>query len=610
MTPPLPPDEPARLDALIACGVLDTLPEAQYDGIARLAAAICGTPIALVSLVDSSRQWFKARVGLGATETPRAHSFCDYALASPGLFEVPDAQADARFRDNPLVTGEPGIRFYAGVPLTDPDGFALGTLCVIDRAPRELTDVQRDALATLAGQVAVLLQSRRRVAELEQAQARLGVEQERFRAFMDNSPAVAFMKDESGRFVYVNEPLTRRFGIPADRWLGHTDAELWGDEVGGALRATDERILASGETLTLYETVPTPDGESFYWHVFKFPFTDAAGRRFLAGMAVDRTAEKRAEDALRASEEKFRTVVDGLAEGVLLIDPESKSILESNVAARRLFGYTVAELAARTLYDLCTHDRASLDANCERVRLSGRYSVGRRRYRHRDGTTLDLELSASLMHQGGRAVISIVFRDVGEAIRAEEQLHLYQLELETANARLRELAATDGLTGVKNRAAFDARLAEAHGLATRSWQPLSVVLLDVDHFKLFNDTFGHPAGDDALKSVAGTLAGAARATDTVARYGGEEFALILPDTDYAGAMVLAERCRRAVAGADWGLRPITVSVGVSTLTEATADAPALVREADEALYRSKQAGRNRVNHGSGAIRLHALTRAT
>lgn len=142
-TRPHTPDEAARLEALHACAVLDTLPEAQYDGIARLAAAICGTPIALVSLVDCSRQWFKARVGLEATETPRGVSLCDYALQAPGLFLVPDATADARFAANLLVTGDAHVRFYAGVALTDADGFALGTLCVLDRVPRDLGPVQR-----------------------------------------------------------------------------------------------------------------------------------------------------------------------------------------------------------------------------------------------------------------------------------------------------------------------------------------------------------------------------------------------------------------------------------------------------------------------------------
>ena len=610
MTPLSPRNESDRMNAVHACGVLDTLSEAQYDGITRLASAICGTPMASVTLIDRDRQWFKSQVGLTATETPRDISFCSRAILSKEMMVVPDAAADICFRKNPFVTGPPHIRFYAGVPLTDPDGFNLGTLCVIDRVPRDLTPVQRDSLITLAGQVVVLLDARRQVARLEEAQADATAEQARFRAFMDNGPAVAFMKDEAGRFVYVNEPLTRRFGVPLDRWLGRTDVELWGEEVGTALRETDRGILASGETLELYETVPTPDGESFHWHVFKFPFTDATGRRFVAGMAVDRTAEKKAGDALRASEEKFRNVVDGLAEGVLLIDSRTKAVLESNAAARRLFGYSAAELAGRSLYDLCNHDRDSIDANCERVLRTGRASIGRRQYRHKDGPVLDLELSASTVGHDGRAVLSIVFRDVGEKVRAEERLEVYRLELEQANARLRELAATDGLTGVSNRAAFDERLAESYDLAVRDGRTLSVVLLDVDHFKSFNDTFGHPAGDEVLKIVAGLIAAAARTTDTVARYGGEEFVLVLPDTDYEGAMVLAERCRRAVAAAGWPLRPVTVSVGVSTLTAETRDAAVMVREADGALYRSKQTGRNRVNHGSVSVGFHATTRAT
>ncbi len=609
MSNPLTCSEADRLNALHAYGVLDTLPEAQYDGITRLAATICGTPIALVTLVDDHRQWFKSRFGMKATETPRDISFCGHAISKRELMIVADAAIDPRFRDNPLVTGEPHIRFYAGVPLADPDGHCLGTLCVIDRVPRELTASQREALTLLAGQVMVLLESRRQVARLKQAQASLAREEERFRAFMDNSPAVAFMKDDEGRFVYVNEPLVRFLGMPKERWLGRTDADIWGEEIARALRETDRHVLVTGETVSLYETVPTPGGNASHWQSFKFRFTDASGRHFLAGMAVDRTAEKLAADALRASEEKFRTVVNGLAEGVLLIDTESKAVLESNAASTQLFGYSAAELFGLTLYDLCTHDRASVDANCERITRLGRYSVGRRRYRRKDGSLLDLELSASLVSHGGRKVIDIVFRDVGEAVRTEARLEMYRIELERTNVLLRELALTDALTGVKNRAAFNARLADAYDLALRHGHPLSVVLLDVDYFKLFNDIYGHPAGDEVLKTVAATIAGAARTTDTVARYGGEEFVIVLPETDYEGAMILAERCRLAVAGAAWAHRPVTVSAGVSTLTAETRDAAVLVREADEALYHSKKTGRNRVNHGSGSIGFQALTRS-
>jgi hypothetical protein len=160
--PPVPADEAARLAALLAHEVLDTPPEQAFDDLARVAALLCGTPIALVSLVDGTRQWFKARVGLDAEQTPRAVAFCAHALAAPEeVFVVEDALADARFAANPLVAGAPGIRFYAGAPLVNADGHALGTLCVIDAVPRTLPPAHAAALKALARQVVAALELRR-----------------------------------------------------------------------------------------------------------------------------------------------------------------------------------------------------------------------------------------------------------------------------------------------------------------------------------------------------------------------------------------------------------------------------------------------------------------
>jgi CheY-like chemotaxis protein len=156
-------NEADRLAALHAYHVLDTPPERAYDDIAGLAALVCHCPIALVSLVDERRQWSKARFGLAAAETPRAFSFCAHALRRKDLLVVPDAAADPRFASSPLVTGEAHIRFYAGAPLTTPDGLNLGTLCVLDRAPRALTALQREALRALARQVMTQLELRRQL---------------------------------------------------------------------------------------------------------------------------------------------------------------------------------------------------------------------------------------------------------------------------------------------------------------------------------------------------------------------------------------------------------------------------------------------------------------
>jgi signal transduction histidine kinase/CheY-like chemotaxis protein len=157
----LPPNEHERLYALAKYRILDTDPEVGFDDIAAVASAICGCPIALISLVDIARQWFKAHHGLDATETPRDLAFCAHAILEPGPFIVADAARDARFADNPLVTGETKVRFYAGVPLVNSEGFALGTLCVLDHERRELTETQLDALRRLGNQVIGLLELRR-----------------------------------------------------------------------------------------------------------------------------------------------------------------------------------------------------------------------------------------------------------------------------------------------------------------------------------------------------------------------------------------------------------------------------------------------------------------
>ncbi len=160
-----------RLAALSEYMVMDTPPEQAFDDLTRLTSFICGTPIALVTLLDQKRQWFKSRVGLAATETPLEHAFCRFAIKQEKVFIVTDTLDDDRFASNPLVTGDPNIRFCAGAPLITPEGIPLGTLCAIDRVPREMTSEQQDALTALARQVIAALELRKTVKVLARALA-------------------------------------------------------------------------------------------------------------------------------------------------------------------------------------------------------------------------------------------------------------------------------------------------------------------------------------------------------------------------------------------------------------------------------------------------------
>jgi two-component system cell cycle sensor histidine kinase/response regulator CckA len=228
--PVLTPDEAGRLAALQSYGVLDTPPEPEMDDLAALVAHLCGTPMALISFVDEHRQWFKARHGLTATETPRSVSFCGHAIQGPDLFIVSDAATDARFADNPLVTGEPHIRFYAGAPLITPDGHALGALCVLDRQPHSLTTGQQNALRVMARHVMAQLELQRQTREIARVnRALLGIledqqlaekELRRHAAFLEaqinSSPDAILVVDQQGTMIFHNQRFQDLWQFPAE----------------------------------------------------------------------------------------------------------------------------------------------------------------------------------------------------------------------------------------------------------------------------------------------------------------------------------------------------------------------------------------------------------
>ena len=218
--PQVPLNESDRQTALDRYNILDTLPEQEYDDLTQLAADICGTPIALISLIDHDRQWFKSRVGIDATETPRDISFCGHAVAESSFLNVPDTIQDARFADNPLVAEDPRIRFYAGMPLKTADNFTLGTLCVIDHQPRNLTDKQIQQLKALSRLVISQLELRRSNATRQAAAEWLSQESRFKQAVLDSSNFALISTDLDGAI--------ETFSIGAENLLGYKAAEIIG----------------------------------------------------------------------------------------------------------------------------------------------------------------------------------------------------------------------------------------------------------------------------------------------------------------------------------------------------------------------------------------------
>ena len=213
--------ETSRLASLQALRVLDTAPEAEFDALVRVAAAVCHVPISLISLVDHDRQWFKANHGLAGTlQTPRDVAFCAQTVALGELFEVEHAATDPRFAHNPLVTGAPHIGFYAGAPVRLADGAVVGTLCVIDRAPRKLSATQREVLGQLAIAVAQALEGRRAMLALRDAASALTASEARFRALSDHAPLGVYHTNAAGQCSYTNARWQEIYGLTLEQSLG------------------------------------------------------------------------------------------------------------------------------------------------------------------------------------------------------------------------------------------------------------------------------------------------------------------------------------------------------------------------------------------------------
>lgn len=254
-TAPLPPNEEQRLTRLRGLGILDTLPQKAFDDISALAQAICGTPVALITLIDRDRQWFKSRVGVDITETARELAFCSHAILEPDkVTVVEDMCKDARFQHNPLVTGPHNVRFYAGAPIVTPDGFALGTVCVVDQMPRHLHSMQISALSRLSGLVATLIEHER-ARQLEAARCARAAHQEHEELIAMAASGLDLQAyiDADGIYRHVNQTFLNYVGATRDEVIGSTMKERLGEATYNLVGARMARVMA-GETV-IYQRI-------------------------------------------------------------------------------------------------------------------------------------------------------------------------------------------------------------------------------------------------------------------------------------------------------------------------------------------------------------------
>ncbi len=279
-------DEESRLAALRSYNILDTLPEKEYDDIVRLVCTICNVPTAVISLVDTERQWFKARQGMELSQTPREISFCAHALGQPELFVVPDAALDGRFAGSPLVTSGPQVRFYAGAPLVTPEGEALGTLCALDNQPRTLTGEQQEALMILSRQVMAHLELRRRSAEQERAMQEREKVTERLRlleAAVEKANDVIIITEAEPinqpgpRIVYVNSAFTKMTGYTAEEAIGQTPRLLQGPDTNQAVNNQIRKSLKKWKPVQVEVLNYCKDGTKFWSELSIVPIADEKG---------------------------------------------------------------------------------------------------------------------------------------------------------------------------------------------------------------------------------------------------------------------------------------------------------------------------------------------
>jgi diguanylate cyclase len=597
--------EEARLQALHALGLLDTPREDRFDRFTRLALAAFDVPIALVSLVDRERQWFKSHAGLDYCETPRSLAFCSHAIALDDMLVVSDTLADERFVAHPHVTGAPRIRFYAGQPLHSVDGQPLGTLCIIDTAPRTFGDAERRMLCDLARLVQdelnrdALVAARTRElqdknASLEltmrlrvAAERALRQKQELLDAVLETVDVGVVACDADGHLMLFNRAARAFHGLDADSalpqadWPAHYDlfgedglTPLAPDQIPLVRALRGERVEDAGMTIRVPGASPRrllASGRALH---------GIAGEPLGAVVAMKDVTELDASRArLAESGEWLRTIADNVPALIAYVDTDLRYRF-ANERYREWFGVKTGDMIGKTVLEAMGEAFYAPRREALERCLAGHASHLEIEEQRRGRTRVVSSTYLPHMRDGVVQGIYVLSTDATSAREYERQLHA--------------LAHSDHLTGLPNRRSYEERLAQAIARARRGATPLALAYLDVDHFKQINDGLGHATGDAVLRELARRLAASVRSTDTVARLAGDEFVVVL---EQVGSPL---ECERIAAKLQDAIRPpfeldgrtvqVTSSIGIAW--SAHPEQVALAHVADEALYRSKHAGRD------------------
>ncbi len=632
----LHPQETERLRLLKALELLDTPPEPVFDRVTRLAARALGVPITLVTLVDEQRQWFKSRVGVDLTETPRSQAFCAHAILGTEPMVVPDAQLDARFAANPLVTGGPGIRFYAGVPLLTQAGLPMGTLCAIDDKPRTLTPDELDTLRDLAGIVMQEIQLRETLVlartRLTQVDADMASSEARFRAVFERAAVGIATVAPDGRWLGVNDALCNILGYSADELKSLTFQDITHPEdIDADLQYLQDLVSGKIERYEMEKRYLRRDGSSTWARLSVAKKLSATGeleyfvsvvqniqarktaeaalaalRHELEQRVEARTAElrisneqlsqamaqqARVKQVLRKREAELSAVIENASDAFVSIDHHSL-ITAWNRQAEATFGWRADEAIGRSLSELIIppEHRAAHHKGMLRYLRTGVAVVLDQRIelpaQRRDGSSIPVEVRIRSLEIDGQILFNAFLHDISERKAAE--------------AEREQEARHDPVTGLPNRRALMELLPQAMARTRRSGTALAVIFLDLDGFKQVNDNHGHDAGDALLHDIAQRLRRGVRECDTVVRLAGDEFVIVLEGLGAAGdeALPLAQKLLGLIAppvrlGA--AAVHVSASIGVALHLPAAASVAAdLMKRADAAMYEAKRAGKAQV----------------